>query len=339
MISAAIASALNTRSGASRIQPPLGFVMDEPHPARQSWPGLGRNQRAWIAQEVLQSCGIGFDSKTRCGKQPGERDDIVAVEPQSSSHRARHLQPSGSMNAAAATTALRVTTSDASTPNMAFCASAARVRAVAQPKRLTCPQAQQACDLIDLRAGEQYRFDWLRVPLRGTEGLRLRHCWGRSGEALINKQQLLVSAATARLPRTRQTACRAATVLFRKFPLPPNQNGGVSTAHSGPTHVGDQNSAGKYPLISKPMQISTRVGVVQAICRPPNVPEFSIYLDRNRQPRKPRNRVGESTRRDSSHMGTWRIIRGGKSPFDAQPQRPPRGIIPASLRAGGLSSR
>jgi hypothetical protein len=27
----------------------------------------------------------------------------------------------------------------------------------------------------------------------------------------------------------------------------------------------DQNSAGRYPLISRPMQISTRVGVVQAI--------------------------------------------------------------------------
>ena len=27
----------------------------------------------------------------------------------------------------------------------------------------------------------------------------------------------------------------------------------------------DQNSAGRYPLISSPMQISTRVGVVQAI--------------------------------------------------------------------------
>jgi hypothetical protein len=51
--------------------------------------------------------------------------------------------------------------------------------------------------------------------------------------------------------------------------LPPNQNGGGSIAHSGPTQVGDQNSAGKYPLISKPMQISTRVGVVQVIRRLP----------------------------------------------------------------------
>jgi hypothetical protein len=31
----------------------------------------------------------------------------------------------------------------------------------------------------------------------------------------------------------------------------------------------DQNSAGRYPLISSPMQISTRVGVLQAIGRLP----------------------------------------------------------------------
>ena len=31
----------------------------------------------------------------------------------------------------------------------------------------------------------------------------------------------------------------------------------------------DQNSAGRYPLISSPMQISTRVGVLQAIARLP----------------------------------------------------------------------
>ena len=31
----------------------------------------------------------------------------------------------------------------------------------------------------------------------------------------------------------------------------------------------DQNSAGKYPLISRPMQISIRVGVVQVIRRLP----------------------------------------------------------------------
>jgi hypothetical protein len=34
-------------------------------------------------------------------------------------------------------------------------------------------------------------------------------------------------------------------------------------------NAADQNSAGRYPLISSPMQISTRVGVVQAIDRLP----------------------------------------------------------------------
>ena len=33
-------------------------------------------------------------------------------------------------------------------------------------------------------------------------------------------------------------------------------------------NAADQNSAGRYPLISSPMQISTRVGVLQAIGRP-----------------------------------------------------------------------
>jgi hypothetical protein len=31
--------------------------VDEPDPARQSRPRLGGDQRAWIAQAVLQSCG------------------------------------------------------------------------------------------------------------------------------------------------------------------------------------------------------------------------------------------------------------------------------------------
>ena len=39
-------------------------------------------------------------------------------------------------------------------------------------------------------------------------------------------------------------------------------------------NAADQNSAGRYPLISSPMQISTRVGVLQAIRRP-----FSAFLN------------------------------------------------------------
>src|SRR5215510_6967148 len=39
-------------------------------------------------------------------------------------------------------------------------------------------------------------------------------------------------------------------------------------------NAADQNSAGRYPLISSPMQISTRVGVLQTIGRP-----FSAFLN------------------------------------------------------------
>ena len=38
-----------------------------------------------------------------------------------------------------------------------------------------------------------------------------------------------------------------------------------------PTALADQNSAGRYPLISSPLQISTSVGVVQAM-------EFPLVL-------------------------------------------------------------
>jgi hypothetical protein len=56
--------------------------------------------------------------------------------------------------------------------------------------------------------------------------------------------------------------------------------------HSGPTQTRrDQNSAGRYPLISRPMQISTRVGVVHAIGRPLAFPDGS-KVDRDRPPRK-----------------------------------------------------
>jgi hypothetical protein len=41
-----------------------------------------------------------------------------------------------------------------------------------------------------------------------------------------------------------------------------------------------QNSAGRYPLISRPMQISTRIGVVQAIGRFPSVSEAQVKSPR-----------------------------------------------------------
>src|SRR5438552_16726278 len=58
--------------------------------------------------------------------------------------------------------------------------------------------------------------------------------------------------------------------IAESLPPPPNLGRGRLIA---PFRIGanapNQNSAGKYPLISRPMQISTRVGVVQAIGRPP----------------------------------------------------------------------
>src|SRR5438876_9730176 len=56
--------------------------------------------------------------------------------------------------------------------------------------------------------------------------------------------------------------------IAESLPPPPNLGRGRLIA---PFRIGanapNQNSAGKYPLISRPMQISTRVGVVQAIGR------------------------------------------------------------------------
>src|SRR5207302_10756351 len=74
----------------------------------------------------------------------------------------------------------------------------------------------------------------------------------------------------ARVARPCQTACGAATIPLRKASSrrrAEHEDG--ESPHSGPTQTRrDQNSAGRYPLISRPMQISTRGGVVHAIGRP-----------------------------------------------------------------------
>src|SRR5262249_23659513 len=74
----------------------------------------------------------------------------------------------------------------------------------------------------------------------------------------------------ARITRPRQTTCRAATVpIAENPPCRRTQDAGGHRPIQGRRKWSGQNSAGKYPLISRPMQISTRVGVVQAIRRPP----------------------------------------------------------------------
>jgi hypothetical protein len=73
-----------------------------------------------------------------------------------------------------------------------------------------------------------------------------------------------------------------------KPPPPPNPGRGRSIAPFRIDASGDQNSAGKYPLISRPMQISTRVGVVQAMVAFPSYPN-SRKLGRARPMRKDRS--------------------------------------------------
>src|SRR5262249_18616001 len=77
----------------------------------------------------------------------------------------------------------------------------------------------------------------------------------RSGEGLP------ACAVHAHITRPRQTACRATVPLRKPSPLRRAQDAGGQSPHSGSTQW-DQNSAGKYPLISRPTQISTRVGVI-----------------------------------------------------------------------------
>jgi len=61
--------------------------------------------------------------------------------------------------------------------------------------------AQKGADLIDLRAGEQYRLIGLsRVPLRGCSASDC--CWGKIGRGVTNSQ-FSPSAVTARLARVR----------------------------------------------------------------------------------------------------------------------------------------
>ena len=58
----------------------------------------------------------------------------------------------------------------------------------------------------------------------------------------------------------------------------PRSAGGPSLMYTIDVERPDQNSAGRYPLISRPTQISTRIGVVQVISR---LPQHSRVTSRN----------------------------------------------------------
>src|SRR4029077_3379107 len=68
----------------------------------------------------------------------------------------------------------------------------------------------------------------------------------------------------ARVTLPCQGACGATTVPLRKTTSRRRaEHDGGEAPHSGATQMGrDQNSAGRYPLISRPMQISTSLGVI-----------------------------------------------------------------------------
>src|SRR2546426_3512176 len=88
---------------------------------------------------------------------------------------------------------------------------------------------------------------------------------------------------------------------------PPNLARGRSVAPfridaNGP----DQSSAGKYPLISRPTQISTRVGVVQAIGR-----LASRNRDKVRRGPLPRKHLREATPMKKRTLAGPGVVRRG----------------------------
>jgi hypothetical protein len=199
MISAAIGSALKTRSGASSTQPPCASLWTSRTPR-------GSRGRASVAMMVAGS--LRRSSSPRARRRRADREQLrlqSAWKHKGSAgnddHPRHHVERQHA-------------------ELVGECGE--RSGGGAHHERLALPQAQQARDLIDLGAP----------------------C---------------------------QTACRAATIPLRKpSPRRRAKHEGGESSHSEPMQIGrDQNSAGKYPLISRPMQISTRVGVVQAIGRFP----------------------------------------------------------------------
>jgi hypothetical protein len=145
----------------------------------------------------------------------------------------------------------------------------------AEQERLTFLQTQQTRHLIDLGARQQCRFGRTSArPIARMLGLRLANLPGKIGGDVDSPSAVTARRACVR-GRTRGSPPMPNGMLgrdksLRKTSPPPNLTRGRIIAPfridaNGP----DQNSAGKYPLISRPIQISTRVGVVQAIRRFP----------------------------------------------------------------------
>jgi hypothetical protein len=96
--------------------------------------------------------------------------------------------------------------------------------------------------------------------------------------------------------------------IAENLPPPPNLGRGRLIApFRVDANAPNQNSAGKYPLISRPTQISTRVGVVQAIGRLPEE-----FLNRNKV------KCGGRARKPRNHLA-----RGAQTPLSQKVNLPP----------------
>jgi hypothetical protein len=127
--------------------------------------------------------------------------------------------------------------------------------------------------------------------------------------------------------------------IAENLPPLPNPGRGRSIAPFRIDASGDQNSAGKYPLISRPMQISTRVGVVQAMVAFPRYRNNRklgrggpVRKDRRRGPASFRQRSPKKNRTLAGPVAVCR--RGGR-------QSPSRGeqLTALRLQSGRMGNR
>jgi hypothetical protein len=156
---------------------------------------------------------------------------------------------------------------------MAVIAATAAVRCCAVAPRVPAASSASQHDLHSVLGDLQPLRSTARAPVNrrsGSDSCCCVHVDASPGKAVkYGKGTILpvdghmphaaAGLGTGSASRRRERACR------RRRRRRPEYEGGESP-HSGPTQMGrDQNSAGRYPLISRPMQISTGVGVVQAI--------------------------------------------------------------------------
>jgi len=121
-----------------------------------------------------------------------------------------------------------------------------------------CASVLATCGISSRGTMQHLRLPNLLRQIRGGVDKEPVLAVGTNGKARLGARP------HACVARPCQTACRAATIPLRKASSRRRAaHEGGESPHSGPTQTRrDQNSAGRYPLISRPMQISTSLGVV-----------------------------------------------------------------------------